>query len=292
MLLLCALPAAAFAFAPQPLPLFARVPQPQRCVSTQCSILPDGLVPLLLDNPNVLSFVAVGAAFNVLRPKEDPAPIGAPYAADAKAYDPAAADAFYFARLPYVLSRLAWLATLTGGFNIRLLIDWQLYKRAGSPEGESWPNEKDRAKEALGLATQLGPTFIKLAQALSIRTDLIPEAYALELRQLQDAVPAFDSAQAKAIMAEQLGVSGGASGLSSGLSSVFSSLSDEPLAAASIGQVYKGVLKDGRTVAVKVQRPNILDPCGQACHACKRRLCEGCFYVQRHPHGNPWWKDS
>ena len=46
-------------------------------------------------------------------------------------------------------------------------------------------NEKVRAKEALKLSTQLGPTFIKLGQALSIRTDLIPEAYALELRQLQ-----------------------------------------------------------------------------------------------------------
>ena len=69
---------------------------------------------------------------------------------------------------------MARLGALTFAFNIRLLIDWQLYKRAGSPEGESWPNEKDRAKEALALATQLGPTFIKLAQALSIRTDLYP----------------------------------------------------------------------------------------------------------------------
>ena len=157
---------------PQPLPQYARVPpQQKRCISAQCSVLPDGLVPALLDNPNVLSIAgaaALGAAFNVLRPKEDPAPIGAPYAADANAYDPDAADKFYFERLPYVVSRLVRLAALTGSFNIRLLIDWQLYKRAGSPEGESWPNEEERAKEALGLATQLGPTFIKLAQALSI----------------------------------------------------------------------------------------------------------------------------
>mmetsp|Transcript_17047 Transcript_17047/g.31996 ORF Transcript_17047/g.31996 Transcript_17047/m.31996 type:complete len:944 (+) Transcript_17047:63-2894(+) len=182
-------------------------------------------------------------------------PFGAPYAADSKAYDPVAADDFYGARPLLVGSRLFKLAFLTGGFNFRLLLDFLSYKWKGSPEDESWPNENDRAKEALGLATELGPTFIKLAQALSIRTDLIPEAYALQLRQLQDAVPPFDSQEAKEIIAKELGVSGGAAGLRS----IFQTLSNEPLASASIGQVYKGVLKDGRTVAVKVQRPNILD---------------------------------
>ena len=131
-----------------------------------------------------------------------------------------------------------------------------IYKRAGAPEGEPWPNEADRAREALGLATQLGPTFIKLAQALSIRTDLIPETYALELRQLQDAVPAFDSDEARAILAREL-LAPGAKAL--GLTSIFTELSVEPMAAASIGQVYKGTLLDGRQVAVKVQRPSILD---------------------------------
>ena len=98
-------------------------------------------------NPNALALVgaaAVGAAYSVL-PR---GPIGAPYAADARAYDPVAADAFYLSRLPVVISRLLRLAFLTTGFNLRLLVDWQLYKRKGSPEDESWPNEKDRAKEA------------------------------------------------------------------------------------------------------------------------------------------------
>jgi predicted unusual protein kinase regulating ubiquinone biosynthesis (AarF/ABC1/UbiB family) len=100
------------------------------------------------------------------------------------------------------------------------------------------------------------------------------------LRQLQDAVPPFDSDEARDILAKELNVPGGAAGLST----VFSKLSPEPLAAASIGQVschhlpsspinshhlpsspiispqvYKAELSDGRVVAVKVQRPNVLD---------------------------------
>ena len=104
--------------------------------------------------------------------------------------------------------------------------------------------------QLLSLVTQLGPTFIKLGQALSIRTDLIPEAYALELRRLQDAVPPFDSEAARNIMRRELGVRE--------LKEVFRSLSEEPIASASIGQVYRGTLLDGREVAVKVQRPGIL----------------------------------
>ena len=208
----------------------------------------------LLSNPNVLaagiSALAIvgGSQLFANRP---PKPIGAPYAAGPNTYDPVAADAFYAERMPLVIGRLLRLGYLTTAFNLKLLADWQAYKRMGSPEGVSWPNEKSRASEALGLATQLGPTFIKLAQALSIRTDLIPEAYALELRQLQDAVPPFDSVEARAILQSQLGIGE--------LSSRFASLSEEPIAAASIGQVYKGTTLDGRQVAVKVQRPQILD---------------------------------
>ena len=56
---------------------------------------------------------------------------------------------FYAARLPLVVNRLAELTFLTGAFNARLLLDLLAYRRAGSPEGESWPNEADRAREAL-----------------------------------------------------------------------------------------------------------------------------------------------
>jgi hypothetical protein len=168
--------------------------------------------------------------------------IGAPYPARADGYDPEAADRFYGARLPLVVWRLATLTYLTGAFNVRLLLDYAQYKRAGSPEGEPWPNEKDRAKEALSIAVGLGPTFIKLAQALSIRTDLIPEAYALELRQLQDAVPPFDSALAKELLAQELNLPTG------GLGAKFKKISAEPLAAASIGQVSASEQPSVRTL--------------------------------------------
>ena len=108
-------------------------------------------------------------------------PLGTPYEADAKAYDPDAADRFYAKRLDRVAARLLRLGALTFTLNAKLLLDLRAYKAAGSPEDEPWPNEAERAKEVLSIATQLGPTFIKLAQALSIRTDLIPEAYALEV---------------------------------------------------------------------------------------------------------------
>ena len=112
-----------------------------------------------------------------------------------------------------------------------------------------WNNEPERARDALLLANQMGPTFIKLGQALSIRTDLISEAYALELRQLQDAVPPFDSAEAYAVLRRELQVRD--------LSSIFRTISAEPVASASIGQVYRATLLDGRDVAVKVQRPTV-----------------------------------
>ena len=110
-------------------------------------------------------------------------------------------------------------------------------------------NEPARAKKALELCTALGPTFIKLGQALSIRTDLIPEAYALELRQLQDAVPPFDSVQARRVLEGEWGQD---------IKNVLVEMTEEPVASASIGQVYKGKLLNGKEVAVKIQRPGIL----------------------------------
>lgn len=168
--------------------------------------------------------------------------IGSPYPAGSTTYSKELAAQFFGARPLFVLRRLLTLGKITGSLQLKLLYDWRT--------GQLEKNEAERAVEALSLATRCGPTTIKLAQALSLRTDLIPEAYALQLRQLQDSAPPFSSETAFSIIRKELGVED--------LSSVFRSISPKPVASASIGQVYKAILNDGRTVAVKVQRPSIL----------------------------------
>lgn len=182
---------------------------------------------------------------------QDDAKIGSPYEAGSTSYSKQKADLFFSARPLYVFRRLLKLGQITGAFNFKLFLDWRLNNLEA--------NEKERAKEALVLATQMGPTFIKLGQALSLRLDLIPEAYALELRQLQDAVPPFETPEAYAIIAKELNISYDPNNLSNPFQgSEIKFISRKPIASASIGQVYKATLKDGREVAIKVQRPNIL----------------------------------
>jgi predicted unusual protein kinase regulating ubiquinone biosynthesis (AarF/ABC1/UbiB family) len=177
----------------------------------------------------------------------------APYKPGTSTYDPQAAADFFKTRPLLVLKRVLKLAFLTGAFNTGLLFDWLVLGKLLQDENYTalQKAEPQRAKDALILCQQLGPTFIKLGQALSIRTDLVPEAYALELRQLQDAVPPFPSKEAYDVLRTQLGVSD--------LKEIFATLSKEPVASASIGQVYRGTLaSNGQDVAVKVQRPGIL----------------------------------
>lgn len=107
----------------------------------------------------------------------------------------------------------------------------------------------DRGKRVLKVFEELGPTFIKFGQILSTRPDVLPQDIIDELQSLQDAVPPMSWAEAEAVLTEELGMPP---------SEAFRSIETEALASASIAQVHRAILKDGREAAVKIQRPNIV----------------------------------
>ena len=117
--------------------------------------------------------------------------------------------------------------------------------------GEQLPRASAAAAPPDQLADDLeamGPTYIKLGQVLSSRPDLLPEPYLKALARLQDDVKPFDYAAVEEIVTSELGVR---------ISKAFSSFERDPIAAASLGQVHRAALRDGRRVVVKVQRPDI-----------------------------------
>src|SRR5689334_4877700 len=109
----------------------------------------------------------------------------------------------------------------------------------------------DVTPEAKDLAADLealGPTFVKLGQLLSTRPDLLPRPYLAALARLQDRVEPFTFDEVERIVTSELGVR---------TSKAFAHFEPVPLAAASLGQVHRATLRDGRAVVVKVQRPDI-----------------------------------
>jgi predicted unusual protein kinase regulating ubiquinone biosynthesis (AarF/ABC1/UbiB family) len=118
----------------------------------------------------------------------------------------------------------------------------------GLPDDELAAGDPDAAASLADDLEAMGPTYIKLGQMMSTRVDLISPAYVEALSRLQDSVEPFAFEQVERIVSSELGVR---------LSTVFPTFEPTPLAAASLGQVHRATLRDGREVVVKVQRPDI-----------------------------------
>ncbi|MFM1813302.1 MAG: hypothetical protein RLZZ336_2240 [Cyanobacteriota bacterium] len=154
-------------------------------------------------------------------------------------YNPARDLRWLLLRPWVLLSRLLVVLTQLLGLAIALVV------QGNSRDAKV---QERLAGRILRTLTNLGPCFIKVGQALSTRPDLVRRDWLDQLTRLQDDLPSFDHAIALATIEAELGAPA---------HELFSQFPDYPVAAASLGQVYKARLADGRWVAVKVQRPNL-----------------------------------
>ena len=156
-------------------------------------------------------------------------------------YDSAAIARYYWRRPWQYLWRSLEVVIMLISFLFGMLFD-----RWFDPEERNVPKRAAQVRDAL---TNLGPTFIKVGQALSTRPDLIRQDYLNELIKLQDQLPAFSNDIAFQTFEEELDLTP---------SEVFAEITPEPIAAASLAQVYRARLFSGEDVALKIQRPNLI----------------------------------
>lgn len=162
-------------------------------------------------------------------------------------------------RNPYYFKAAIRCLQVFGCF-LKILLDywydkqkWTYFKqwiKTGSIEDAESVRRTERAVWLRNKLLELGPTFIKIGQAISTRADLLRREYITELAKLQDRVPAFAIETVEATIKEELGKS---------TTELFASFNIKPLAAASLGQVHRAELFSGEEVVVKIQRPDLVD---------------------------------
>ncbi len=149
-------------------------------------------------------------------------------------------DEYYRNRPFEVVGRFIQILLTFGGYF--------LAQRWDKFTGQTEAKQRQRAIQLREILTKLGPAYIKVGQALSTRPDVVPPVALEELTKLQDQLPPFPNEIAYRFIEEELGAPP---------EEIYAELSPTPIAAASLGQVYKGKLKTGEMVAVKVQRPDL-----------------------------------